>query len=133
MLTKIVYDKYWRSWFLHDYKASSGEEAKYSLPRSFASADSSIDCCRFFSLRACEPFFVKISARNGEKSEFLKKFFWTISLRHIAYHLSWKITYFCAKFQLWTYNSFWVYKEHTDRHTEWHTGRHTEFEIYVYI
>ena len=28
MLTKIVYDKYWRSWFLHDYKASSGEEAK---------------------------------------------------------------------------------------------------------
>ena len=27
MLTKIVYDKYWRSWFLHDYKASSGEEA----------------------------------------------------------------------------------------------------------
>ena len=31
MLTKIVYDKYWRSWFLHDYKASSGEEAKVRL------------------------------------------------------------------------------------------------------
>ena len=28
MLTKIVYDKYWRSWFFDDYKASSGEEAK---------------------------------------------------------------------------------------------------------
>ena len=29
MITKIVYDEYWRSWFLDDYKASSGEEAKY--------------------------------------------------------------------------------------------------------
>ena len=28
MFTKIVYDEYWRSWFLDDYKASSGEEAK---------------------------------------------------------------------------------------------------------
>ena len=27
MLTKITYDEYWRSWFLDDYKASSGEEA----------------------------------------------------------------------------------------------------------
>ena len=31
MLTKIVYDKYWRSWFLDDYKASSGEEVKIDL------------------------------------------------------------------------------------------------------
>ena len=77
----------------------------------------------FFLLGGCEPFFVKISPRNGEKSKFLRKFFWTISQRHIAYHLSWEITYFCAKFQLLTLltNSFCVYKEHTDRHTDRHT------------
>ena len=30
-LTKIVYDKYWRSLFFDDYKASFGEEAKWRL------------------------------------------------------------------------------------------------------
>ena len=83
----------------------------------------------FFSLEGCEHFFVKISPRNGEKSKFLKKFFATISQWHIAYHSSWEISYFCAKFQLLTPNSFKVYKEHTDRHTD----RHTEIEIHVYM
>ena len=74
-------------------------------------------------LGGCEPLFVKISPRNGEKSKFSKKIFWTISQRHIAYHLSWEITYFCAKFQRLTPNRLRVYKEQT------HT--HTEIEIYI--
>ena len=39
----------------------------------------------------------------------MKKFFWTISQRNIAYQLDWKITYFCAKFQRLTPNSFSPY------------------------
>ena len=76
-------------------------------------------------LGGCEPFFVKISPRNGEKSKFSKKIFCTISQRHIAYHLSWEITYFCAKFQRLTPNRLRVYKEQT--HTR------TEIEIHIYI
>ena len=53
----------------------------------------------FFSLEGCEPFFVKISPRNSEKSKLLKKFFWTILQWHIAYVFDWEITYFCARFQ----------------------------------
>ena len=59
------------------------------------------------SLGGCEPFFGKISPRNGEKSTFSKKIFWTISQQHIAYVLSWDITYLCAKFQRQTFNSLY--------------------------
>ena len=44
---------------------------------------------------------------------------------HISFHLSWEITYFCAKFQRLTPNRLRVYKEQT--HTR------TEIEIYIYI
>ena len=35
MLTKIISHEYWQSWFLDDYKSSSGEEAKFQLIEIF--------------------------------------------------------------------------------------------------
>ena len=58
--------------------------------------------------------FVKKSRRIGEKSKFLKKIFWTISQRHIAYVSSLDITCFCAKFQLLNPHRLRVYKGQTD-------------------
>ena len=90
------------------------------------------------SLGGYEPFFGVKSPRNGEKSKFSEKIFWTISQRHIAYVLSWDITYFCAKFQLLTPNRLRVYKEQTDKQTDKQTNRQTDKQtnrdshIYIY-
>ena len=67
------------------------------------------------SVRGLWTLFGEKSRRYGEKSKFSKKIFWTISLRKVAYVLSWDIIYFCAKFQLLNVHRLWFYKGQTGR------------------
>ena len=66
-------------------------------------------------------FLAKNRGETVKNQNFRKKFF---ERSHIAYVLSWDITYFCAKFQLLTPNLLRV--SHTHTHTR------TETQLYIY-
>ena len=52
------------------------------------------------------------------KIKIFERFFFKDLAAAYSYRLSWEITYFCAKFQRLTPNSFRVYEGHTHRHTD---------------